>query len=225
VRSFFNLLVVLVVYFAGISANTGDKQTRKASQSDVGKIVLKDGRIVYKEAKFAQPLKAGKIPDVTVKDIDGKGLKLREMAAGRPMLLVFYRGGWCPFCNRQLAGLQEIKDQIADKGYQLVAVSADRPEKIRQSLKDRKLTYGLYSDSTMAASIAFGLAFRVPDNLVKTYKDKYSIDIEDASGEKHHYLPVPAVYVVSSDGKIQFAHAEADYKVRLSNEEVLASLK
>jgi thiol-disulfide isomerase/thioredoxin len=129
VRSFFNLLVVLVVYFAGISANTGDKQTRKASQSDVGKIVLKDGRIVYKEAKFAQPLKAGKIPDVTVKDIDGKGLKLREMAAGRPMLLVFYRGGWCPFCNRQLAGLQEIKDQIADKGYQLVAVSADRPEK------------------------------------------------------------------------------------------------
>ncbi|MEO0335988.1 MAG: peroxiredoxin-like family protein [Pseudomonadota bacterium] len=223
-RSFVNLLIVMAVYFAGVSANTGDKAVKVEKKPD-GKIVLKDGRVVYKEAKFAKPLKSGLIPDVVVKDKAGEDIRIRELAAQSPLLMIVYRGGWCPYCNRQLSGLQKIEAKIKEKGYRIVALSADRPSKIKKALEEKKFTYDLYSDSSMQASIALGLAFQVPESLVKTYKEKYSIDLEDASGEKHHYLPVPAVYVVSKEGKIKFAHAEADYKVRLSNDEVLAALE
>ncbi|NQZ01837.1 MAG: AhpC/TSA family protein [Bdellovibrionales bacterium] len=221
-RSLFNLIVVLAVYFAGTAANTGDKAQSSEKPSPV--IKLKDGRTVYKNAEDVKPVKAGLVPDVSIRDADGQTVQLRELASEQPLLLVVYRGGWCPYCNRQLAGLQEIVGQVKKRGYRVVGLSADRPAKIKQALEKKSIDYSLYSDSSMEASIAFGLAFQVPDKLVKTYKESYNIDLEDASGEKHHYLPVPAVYVIGKDGQIKFAHANADYKVRLSNEEVLAAL-
>jgi peroxiredoxin len=99
-------------------------------------------------------------------------------------------------------------------GYQLLAVSADRPSKLRESLERHSLGFTLLSDSSMAASRAFGLAFEMDQESVQRYL-KYDIDLEEASGQKHHQLPVPAVYIVGKDRLVYFAYAHPNHQVRL----------
>ena len=105
-------------------------------------------------------------------------------------------------------------------GYQVLAVSPDAPEALRASLDKGGYKYQLLSDSDMALSKAFGLAFRVDDPTVKKYEG-FGIDLAKASGRDHHLLPVPAVYLVDQKGIIRFAHWNPDYKKRLDSNELL----
>lgn len=161
------------------------------------------------------------VPDVVLRDADDDEVKLRERVARRPAVLVFYRGGWCPFCTKHLMELAQIKDELLESGHQLLAISPDRPAKIREMPNRRKLGYTLLSDSDTTAAEAFGIAFQLPEDLVSKYKKEYQIDVEAASGESHHRLPHPAVFVVGKDGVIRFAHVNPDYKTRLDPEAIL----
>ena len=172
-----------------------------------------------------QPLKIGtQIPDLTLKTAGGEPLNLPAAAKEQPLVLIFYRGGWCPYCNAHLGQLQEIDPQLRELGYRIIAISPDRQEKMAESLDKTKMTYTLLSDSSMAAAKAFGLAFEVDTEMLKKL-DSYNIDIEEASGEKHHMLPVPAVFLVGTDGVIDFVYANPDYKIRIDPEVLLAEAK
>ena len=162
-----------------------------------------------------------KIPDVRVRTIEGKEIALSDAVTRKPSVVIFYRGGWCPFCTRHLSALSEIRGDLEKNDVQLVAIGIDRPEKLRETLGQHKLDYTLLSDSDAAAAKAFGIAFRVDDATVKLYKNSYKIDLEAASGRTHHLLPHPAVYVIGIDGKIHFAHINEDYKQRLPAAEIL----
>lgn len=165
------------------------------------------------------------IPAATVRSVDGQPVDLRQTVAKQPTILIFYRGGWCPYCNRHLAELKELEPTLKEMGYQIVAISPDRPEELSKSIDAHQLTYTLLSDSDSSAARGFGLAFRMPDELVVAYRRDYGIDIESASGWTHHELPVPAAYVVDRSGKIRFAFVNPDYKVRVDSEEMLAAAK
>lgn len=165
-----------------------------------------------------------KIPDLTLKTAAGESLNLRATAKEQPLVLIFYRGGWCPYCNAHLGQLQEIDPQLRELGYRIIAVSPDRPEELAKSTAKDELTYTLLSDSTMEAAQAFGLAFTVDEATLEKYAG-YGIDLEAASGEKHHMLPVPAVFLVGKDGVIDFAYANPDYKTRIEPEVLLAKAK
>jgi peroxiredoxin len=145
------------------------------------------------------------IPAVTLLSANGVQVNLRKKVAEKPAVIIFYRGGWCPYCNRHLADLQQAEDQLLSMGFQVLAVSPDRPEKLQATLKKDKLTYHLLSDSSMAASRAFGIAFRLDDATFKKYVQQYKIDIEADSGYTHHQLPVPAIFIVNTDGRIAFS--------------------
>ncbi len=176
------------------------------------------------EEKF-QPLMIGQeIPDLTLKNVGGEAVKLRAAAAERPLVLIFYRGSWCPYCSRHLMQMQELDPKLRELGYRIIAISPDLPENLEKSIEKEKLTYTLLSDSTMAASKAFGLAFTVDDATLEKYAG-YGIDLEKASGEKHHMLPVPAVFLVGKDGTIDFVYANPDYKTRIDSEVLLAAAK
>lgn len=99
-------------------------------------------------------------------------------------------------------------------GYRILAISPDRPEKMNEIVEKHDLTYTLLSDHTMEASRAFGIAYRVDDATLLKYK-MFGVNLEDASGETHHLLPVPAVFIVGTDGIIKFGYANPNYKVRL----------
>ncbi len=157
---------------------------------------------------------------------DGETIALRALVAQRPSVLIFYRGGWCPICTEHLSELIDIQDDLTALGYQLLAISPDRPEVLAEAdaianEAGVQATYTLLSDAPMTVSRAFGLAFQVDAETVEQYKE-WGIDLEAASGEIHHLLPVPAVYVVGTDGEIVYAHANPDYRDRLDSDKILA---
>jgi peroxiredoxin len=179
---------------------------------------------------LAQPasasLKEGdSIPDVRLRTDDNREVSLRKLAGEKPTVLIFYRGGWCPFCTRHLSDLAGIEQDLEKAGAQLLAISMDQPSTLRETPNRDKLGYRLLSDSEAVAAKAFGIAFQVEDDLVRKYKDSYKIDLEAASGQTHHILPHPAVYVVDTAGKIRFAYVNPDYKVRLEPAKILEQVR
>ncbi len=124
----------------------------------------------------------------------------------------------------QLGQLQKIEARLIKLGYQIIAVSADRPEKLQESVSKHSLTYTLLSDSKATGPQAFGIAYKMDDKMVEAFKG-YNLDIEAASGETHHILPAPAAFVVGTDGMIKFAYVNPNYKVRVDPDVLLAAAK
>jgi len=164
------------------------------------------------------------IPEGSLQNTDGESVDVQELIKKEKTVLVFYRGSWCPYCNKQLSGLQEIEDQIKELGFQVVAVSPDLPENLKKSINKEELNYQLFSDSKMEYAQQLGLAFKVEDKTRKRYK-AFGIDLEKNSGETHYQLPAPAVFVLNKKGEVQFSYINPNYKVRLAPEILLAVLK
>jgi peroxiredoxin len=184
------------------------------------------GTLLVAAQSNSAPLKEGdSIPDVKLRTDDNQEVSLRKLVAEKPTVLIFYRGGWCPFCTRHLSDLAGIEQDLEKAGARLLAISMDQPSKLRETPNRDKLGYRLLSDSDAVAAKAFGIAFQVEDDLVRKYKDSYKIDLEAASGQTHHILPHPAVFVVNTAGKIQFAYVNPDYKVRLEPAKILEQVR
>ncbi len=165
-----------------------------------------------------------KAPDFTVRDVENQVFEFKADAQSKPVVLTFFRGGWCPYCNLHLSEMRLAEKQLKDMGFNIWFISIDKPELLLESLDDPTVGYTIYSDSSLDATRAFGLAFRVDDELNKRYLS-YDIDLEAASGEDHHVLPAPATYIIGTDGTINFAYINPDYKVRLHPDVLLAAAK
>jgi peroxiredoxin len=178
-------------------------------------------------AEEARPLPPGsKAPAFTARRVAGSDYRFDPDAMRAPLLLVFYRGGWCGYCNMHLAELRDAVPELKAMGYEVLFLSADRPEILYSSLeeKNRDLDYTLLSDSKLEAAAAYGIAFKLDAETLADY-EKYGVDLEAASGETHHALPVPAVFVIGRDGVIRYSHANPDITVRLKPAEVTAAAK
>ena len=113
-----------------------------------------------------------------------------------------------------------MESELAELGFPVIAISADRPAKLADSLKKQELGYTLYSDGPLAAARAFGIAFQLSDAEARGYQE-YGIDLEEASGHDHHQLPVPSVFLVEAGGKIRWVYSNPDYEIRPQNTELL----
>ena len=172
-----------------------------------------------------KPLEVGdSIPDVRLRTEENEQVSLRKLVSEKPTVLIFYRGGWCPFCNRHLQSLAGIEDNLNKAGAQLLAISMDQPAKLKATPDRDKLHYRLLSDSDAVAVKAFGIAFKVDDATVEKYKT-YGINLDATSGKEHHILPHPAVFIVNTNGVIRFAHVNPDYKVRLEPAKILEAAR
>lgn len=180
---------------------------------------------VFGSAADIQPLFEGMpAPAFTVKRPDGSEFAFTPGALEKPVVLYFYRGGWCPYCNAQLMELRHVEEAIAALGYDAYYLSADSPATLTAGLQelDEPPGYALLADNDLRAAKAFGIAFRVDDATVKKYRE-YNIDLEAASDRDHHALPVPAVFIVGTDGIIRFAYVNPDYTQRLHPDVLLAA--
>lgn len=171
------------------------------------------------EPMAISPLLIGeKIPNITLSDVSGKKVNLTDLTAQKPAVIVFYRGGWCPYCNLHLSELQAIEADIIKAGYQIIAISPDSPESLQASLSKNKLNYLLLSDNHTEASRGFGLAFQAPE--------RYSEMLSKASADQNkNVLPVPAVLITNLAGEILFEYINPDYKKRIKGSLLLAVLK
>ncbi|MEO0997511.1 MAG: peroxiredoxin-like family protein [Pseudomonadota bacterium] len=181
------------------------------------------GQHVPDRAEDVEPLAVGAAaPDFDARTPAGERFRFDTSGLERPALLIFYRGGWCPYCNAQLQGLRHVVPALTDAGYDVLFLSADKPELLVTSLEEPLPDYTLLSDASMEAARRFGVAFRLDDETAGKYRG-YGIDLAEASGFDHQQLPVPAVFLVGRDGRIEFAHTDPDYTVRLEPDAVLAA--
>ncbi|BDI33485.1 hypothetical protein CCAX7_55360 [Capsulimonas corticalis] len=172
------------------------------------------------------PLKAG---DTTPKllsliDANGKRFDLDKAIASKPTILIFFRGGWCPYCNAHLSSLQKIEPDLTKLGYQVLAISPDKAPLLAEMAGKDKLTYQLLTDAGMSASLAFGVAYSVSPDMDKSLKG-FGVDLKDRTGQPQPMLPVPAAYVLDTQGNIKFAYSNPDYKVRVDSDALLKAAK
>lgn len=171
------------------------------------------------KAEDISPLLIGEIiPDALLKTPNSSDISVSEILSQKPTVMLFYRGGWCPYCNTHLAEVQEAENEIIKLGYQIIAISPDSPENLQITDDKNKLNYSLYSDGNGAFSKAIGIAFKVPEN-------KWDRLSEMSNGLNDGFLPVPSVFVIDTSGKIIFEYINPDYKTRLTSSLLIAVLK
>jgi len=172
------------------------------------------------DAEAARPLSVGAhAPDFEARRADGSRYVFQASHLTRPYVLIFYRGGWCPYCNAQLADLHEVEPKLKAAGFEVLFLSTDRPELLYSSLKDQKIPYTLLSDSALEAAQAFHVAFHL-DDAHYAQQLKWGIDLEKTTGTKAHALPVPSVFVVDASGVIRYVYSNPDFKVRLGAQDL-----
>jgi peroxiredoxin len=168
--------------------------------------------------------KAGdKAPGFTLKDPEGNLVSSTELLAKGSLVISFYRGVWCPFCNLELQALQAASSQIEARGARLVAISPQTGSNSRKSQRDNKLTFPILSDEKSRVAAAFGLRFSLPDYLVELYKG-FKNDLPAFNDDPAWVLPMPARYVIGSDGIIAYAEVNPDYTQRPDPSELLPVL-
>jgi peroxiredoxin len=179
---------------------------------------------IAENATSTQPLRVGaSIPSLTLKNSRGESVSLASLHQNGPLVLVFFRGGWCPYCTRHTAELVKLYPHVRELGAELVGISPDDVKHAQDNITKNSIPFPILSDADVAAAKAFGLAFQVDDETLKRYTG-FGIDLERASGLRHHALPVPAVFIVDKSGKIVFAHSDPDYRKRLEPSRIVGEL-
>lgn len=164
-----------------------------------------------------------KAPAFSAVDQHGKKIDLESAVKKGPVVLVFYRGQWCPYCNRQLKALEDSLPMIKAKGATLIAITPEQPGNVEKTVEKTKASYSILSDDSLKIMKSYDVAFAVDAKTIERYKG-FGIDFDKANGANGANLPVPAVYIINPAGIITFKFFEPDYRLRLSVQEILSHL-
>ena len=170
-------------------------------------------------------LKVGdKAPSVMLNNVKGQPVDLGELLKSGPLIVTFYRGGWCPYCNLELKAFQDVLPEIKAAGASLVAISPEKPDDSLSTSEKNALTFEVLSDVGQKAGRAFGLVYEFTEELKSAYNG-FNLDIPGKNGCADEWaLPVSATYVIASNGRIIYANTDTDYRDRADPRDVLAVL-
>jgi len=170
-------------------------------------------------------LKVGdKAPVFTLNDPDGNPVSSNELLAKGPLVISFYRGVWCPYCNMELQALEEALPQYRELGANLVAISPQVQANSRKSVRQNHLTFPILSDVKSQVAEAFGLRFKLPDYLIDLYKG-FGNDLPTFNDDAGWVLPMPGRFVIGQDGVIKYAEVNPDYTLRPEPTDLLPALR
>lgn len=170
-------------------------------------------------------LKAGeRMPHFRLKDQNGNDISSSDLLAQGPVVISFYRGVWCPYCNLELQALEAISPTIREMGANIVAISPQTAVNSRKSVRDNQLTFPVLSDVKGEIGAAFGLRFELPDYLIALYKQLKN-DLPAFNDDPAWTLPMPARYVVGQDGIVLYSEVNPDYTCRPEPEDMLPVLE
>ena len=201
-----------------------DFETNKAPPSVVA-IMHKATADLAASGQADRALKAGAAaPAFELPDAHGKPVRSADLLARGPLVITFYRGVWCPYCNMDLQALEDAADEIRALGASLVAVSPQTAPNRRKSERENALSFPILSDHGNALADKFGLRFRLPDELIAVYKG-FGNDLAVGNGEPSWTLPMPARYIIDSNGVIAYAEVNADYTKRPDPSELVPVLR
>jgi peroxiredoxin/YHS domain-containing protein len=162
-------------------------------------------------------------PDFTLTDASGNPVRLADLLAQGPVVLTWYRGGWCPYCNIQLRAYQEALPEIKAMGAQLVALSPEMPDNSLSTREKLALEFTVLSDVQSKVARDYGISYRLPDSLIEAFKGR--LDLPALNGDDSWQLPLGATYVIAPDGTIAYAFVSADYRERAEPEAILQAIR
>jgi peroxiredoxin len=164
-----------------------------------------------------------KAPDFKTKDHNGKEVRLKDLLKKGKVILIFYRGQWCPYCIKELAKLQDSLQAITAKGASIVAVTPEKPERIQLTLEKTKSTYPIIHDEELKIMKAYDVAFELTESTITRYRNS-GLNVEENNGKNGNFLPVPAVFVIDKESTIVYRFFEPDYKKQAPVKEIMAAL-
>ncbi|MBZ4191574.1 peroxiredoxin-like family protein [Niabella beijingensis] len=210
------LIKIVIAAFLSVACSIGGvhaqqhKEIKSPGMNGKMKMEAMPSVIPQRPEDISPLLYGEKIPMAVLPSASGQMVDLSKAISRKPTILVFYRGGWCPYCSRQLSGLQEVLPELEKLGYQLIAISTDTPEGLMQSAQKEKLSYLLLSDADLTLSKQVGIAYKAPkgywEMLPKTTGGK----------DADLLLPVPSVFILDRTGTIHFEYMNPNFKQRLS---------
>lgn len=172
----------------------------------------------------ASALKVGdKAPDFAATDVAGQPIALKQLLKKGPVVLYFYRGQWCPYCNKQLSQLQDSLQTLTAKGAQVVVVSPETQQNVAKTVEKTKASFPIIHDQNFAIMKAYHTAFTVDDAMAQKYQS-FGVNLKEANGVDVNVLPVPATYVIGKDGRIKYAYFNPDFKHRATVKAVAQAL-
>jgi len=172
-----------------------------------------------------QALKTGDaMPDFDLPEVGGGHIQLTDLLKNSPVVINFYRGGWCPYCNLEMQALQQALPDIEQAGGTLISIAPELPEHAGETREKGNLTFPLLHDRDNALARKLGLVFTLADILRPVYEG-FGIDLQESQGNNSFELPVPATYIVRPDGVVAFAFVDADYTQRMEPARIVEILK
>jgi peroxiredoxin len=164
-------------------------------------------------------------PNFNTKDHNGKGISLASLRKQGPVVILFYRGNWCPYCNKQLQELQDSLQYITTKGASVVAITPEAVEGVGKTIAKTGASFPIIYDKGVKISKAYKVSYEVDSATVNKYKTKWDVDFLKINQQKEKaYLPVPAVYIVDRNGIITYRFFETDITKRPSVQELVKNL-
>ena len=179
---------------------------------------LKASHIVSKSLKTGDTIPAIKLPNQNNELVD-----VNEILKTNKVVLSFYRGGWCPYCNLELKALQHFLPEMEEKGARLIAITPETPDNSMTTHEKNELTFDILTDKNNELARAMNLVFTLPEDLQGLYK-KFGIDLDGTQGNASQELPLAATYVIGKKGIIEYHFIEEDYKLRADPKEILDTL-
>jgi len=172
-----------------------------------------------------QAIKDGDVaPDFDLPEFEGGRVCLSSQLAEGPVVVSFYRGAWCPYCNLEMQALQKVLPQIEQAGGKLIAIAPELPEQTGLIRKKGNLTFPLLNDRDNVVAKAYGVVFKLPESLRPVY-ESLGIDLVASQGNDQYELPVPATYIIKQDGNVAHAFVNVDYTMRMEPDDIVEILK
>jgi peroxiredoxin len=188
----------------------------KAFNDDIASVAATG--IVERAPKVGDKAELFELPDS-----DGKTIKVADLLKTGPVVISWYRGGWCPYCNISLHGLVEAEPKIRQLGATLVAITPESPDYSAKTIKDDGLTFQVLTDKGNQVAHQYRIAYKIPEQTSARMKS-FKIDLAARDGDDSDELPLPATFVVDRDGIIRYAFVNADYRKRAEPADVLEAL-
>lgn len=170
-----------------------------------------------------QGLREGdKAPDFTLKDQTGKEVRLYDALKNGPVVLTWYRGGWCPYCNLAMKGLSDKVNEINELGATLLALTPEIPDKSMTTIEKNELKFSVLSDLDNQVARKYDIVFKLEEKTAKRYEEGFGLS--QYNGNTNAELPIPVTYIIDQKGIIRYAYVNPDYKHRANPDEVLVKL-
>jgi peroxiredoxin len=198
-----------------------------ARTAPAGRPALYEAKIGELRASFAVEAAIGVddlAPAFALPDARGNSVSLLDRLQHGPVVVTFYRGGWCPYCNIQLRAYQAVQPQMVALGARLVAISPQLPDRSLSTAETNALTFDILSDVGNGVARSFGLVYALPEELREALRSNNKA-LPGINGDESWELPVPATYVIAPDRRVALAYIDVDYRKRLEPDAILASLK